>query len=82
MPGIAHNLRDQLEQKYQPAAHPPGADESGENTAAIAEVAGLLLREALTGEKPPESIAMSMDLWRPWIESRAGDLIRSDQCQR
>lgn len=76
MPGVAHNLRDQLEQKYtsQPLT-PPGADESGENTAAIAEVAGLLLREALTGEKPPESIAMSMDLWRPWIESRAGDLI-------
>ena len=76
MPGVAHNLRDQLEQKYssQPLA-PPGQDENGDNASAVAEVAGLLLREALTGEKPPESIAMSMDLWRPWIESRAGDLI-------
>ena len=76
MPGVAHNLRDQLEQKYasQPLT-PPGTDETGENNAAIAEVAGLLLREALTGQKPPESIAMSMDLWRPWVENRAGDLI-------
>ncbi|MGC6485367.1 MAG: cobaltochelatase subunit CobT [Candidatus Puniceispirillales bacterium] len=76
MPGVAHNLRDQIEQKYasQPLA-PPGGDDSTENSGAIAEVAGLLLREALTGEKPPESIAMSMDLWRPWIKSRAGDLI-------
>ena len=34
-----------------------------------------LVREALTGEKPPQNVAMTVDLWRPWVESRAGELI-------
>jgi cobaltochelatase CobT len=35
-----------------------------------------MVREALTGEKPPASTAMVMDLWRPWINARAGDLLQ------
>jgi len=76
MPGVARNLREQIEAKYasQPLP-PPGSEESGENHAAIADVASLLVREALTGEAPPSNVAMNVDLWRPWVNSRAGELI-------
>ena len=75
MVGVARNLKDHLESRYmnhriaQPDAD--GADQS----AAVSEVTGLLLREALTGDKPPSSVAMDVDLWRPWIEERGGDMI-------
>jgi cobaltochelatase CobT len=40
--------------------------------APIADVLGLIVRERLTGEAPPESARYAVDLWRPWIEERAG----------
>ncbi len=77
MPGVASNIRQQIETKYlTQSIAPPGADGEGDHTA-IADVAGLLVREALTGEKPPANVAMTVDLWRPWIDNRAGDLIES-----
>ena len=82
MPGVASNIRSQIEAKYanQPITPPTGdldQGESADNHAAIADVAGLLVREALTGEKPPQNVAMTVDLWRPWIEQRAGALINN-----
>ena len=82
MPGVASNIRKQIETKYlsqniaPPSSVKGGADAEGDHTA-IADVAGLLVRESLTGEKPPANVAMTVDLWRPWIENRAGDLIES-----
>ena len=40
--------------------------------APIADVVGLIVREKLTGEPPPESARTAVDLWRSWIEDRAG----------
>ena len=76
MPGVQKNIQAQINAKYanQPLS-PPSDDTNGDNHTAIADVAGLLVREALTGEKPPQNVAMTVDLWRPWIESRAGELI-------
>ena len=79
MPGVASNIRQQIDAKYaaQKIA-PPSAASGGdgdEDHTAIADVAGLLVRETLTGEAPPAHVAMTVDLWRPWIENRAGDLI-------
>ena len=34
-----------------------------------------MLREELTGSPPPKNLSMVMDLWRPWVKSRAGELI-------
>ncbi len=31
-----------------------------------------MVREKLTGEKPPASVAHAVDLWRPFIEEKAG----------
>jgi len=77
MPGVASNIRQQIETKYTTQSiAPPGSDGEGDHTA-IADVTGLLVREALTGEKPPANVAMTVDLWRPWIDNRAGDLIET-----
>ncbi len=80
MPGVASNIRAQIAAKYAAAPLPPpnsggNSAEGEDNHTAIADVAGLLVREALTGEKPPQNIEMTVDLWRPWIEQRAGTLI-------
>jgi len=40
--------------------------------APLADVLGLMVREKLTGEKPPASVAHAVDLWRPFIEEKAG----------
>src|SRR5258706_2291093 len=40
--------------------------------APIADVVGLIVREKLTGEAPPESTRYAVELWRSWIEERAG----------
>ena len=78
MPGVAHNLRKQVESSYQgKALSPPDSKDSSEVASSLAGVASLLVREALTGEKPPSNVAMVVDMWRPWIESRVGDLLNS-----
>ncbi|RZO31025.1 MAG: cobaltochelatase subunit CobT [SAR116 cluster bacterium] len=69
--GVGDNLEAALNQRYESRQiEAPGqADEAG-----IAEVVRLLLREKLTGAPPPQNLSMAMDLWRPWVESRAGEL--------
>ena len=72
MTGVAQNLTARLEKKYASATI--GAPESGDD-GALVEAVRLMVREALTGAAPPVSTAMVMDLWRPWINARAGDLL-------
>jgi cobaltochelatase CobT len=52
----------------------------------IADALGLIVREKLTGEPPPDFAQAAVDLWRPFIEEKAGadlerlsDLIRDQQ---
>ena len=78
MDGVKQNLTQRLEQKY--ASSSIGTPESGDD-AAVAEAVRLMLREVMTGQTPPASTAMVMDLWRPWITSRAGDLLAQMQQQ-
>ena len=76
MAGVAKNLNTNIEARFaQTTLSPPGPANGEDQSQTIANVASLLVREALTGAKPPKSVAMSVDLWRPWIEKRAGDLI-------
>jgi cobaltochelatase CobT len=41
--------------------------------APLADVLGLIVREKLTGQPPPECAKGAVDLWRKYIEKRAGD---------
>ena len=78
MKGVGANLDAALNQRYENRQidAPGSADDAG-----IAEVVRLMLREELTGSPPPKNLSMVMDLWRPWVKSRAGELINelSDQ---
>ena len=72
MAGVRNNLTAKLNTHYTKMSI--GAPESGDDSAVV-EAVRLVVREALTGDAPPASTAMAMDLWRPWIQSRAGDLL-------
>ncbi len=69
MKGVQQNLATGLEQRLlgRGLGKARNRDE-----APIADVLGLLVREKLTGEKPPASVAGAVNLWRPFIEEKAG----------
>ena len=69
MAGVKQNLAAQLEQRLVQRGL---AKARSREEAPIADVLGLLVRERLTGEKPPASVAGAVELWRPFIEERAG----------
>ena len=70
MKGVAANLAAGLEQRLVQRGL---AKARTRDEAPLADVLGLMVREKLTGEKPPASLAAAVDLWRPFIEERAGD---------
>jgi len=69
MKGVAANLAAGLEQRLLQRGL---ARAHSREEAPLPEVMGLMVREALTGEKPPPSVAAAVDFWRPYIEQRAG----------
>ena len=69
MKGVAANLATGLESRMLNRGM--GKAKNREE-APIAEVLGLMVREKLTGEKPPASLRGAVDLWRPFIEEKAG----------
>ena len=76
MKGVRKNLTERLESHYK--NHPlgiPSADASDQLENGLSEAVRLVIREKLTGEEPPAAAGMAMDLWRPFIESRAGNLL-------
>lgn len=73
MPGCAKNLAAALEEKY---ATPETMKIESREQAPLEDAAALLIREQLTGAPPPESAARIVDLWRPWIEKKAGEELR------
>jgi len=72
MSGMAANLQSMNAEKYAKANF---SGISRQEDAPLAEAVAMLVREKLTGEKPPESAGKVLDLWRPFIEDKAaGDL--------
>jgi cobaltochelatase CobT len=69
MKGVAANLASGLEQRLinRGLGKAKVRDE-----APLADVLGLMVRESLTGQKPPASVAAAVDLWRPYIAEKAG----------
>lgn len=68
MPGVASNIRSMNTEKYSKANF---STIEKQDDAPIAEAVALLVRERLTGEKPPASAGKVLDLWRPFIEEKA-----------
>ncbi|HEX4179056.1 MAG TPA: cobaltochelatase subunit CobT, partial [Rhizomicrobium sp.] len=69
MKGVAANLTAGLEHRLLGRGM---AKARVKDDVPLADVLGLMVREKLTGEKPPASLASAVDLWRPTIEAKAG----------
>jgi cobaltochelatase CobT len=69
MPGMAANLSARVEDQY---GHGRYAEITERADAPLEDALSLLVRERLTGATPPDSAKAMVELWRPWIEERAG----------
>ena len=68
MSGMAANLTAKIEDVY---GHGRFAEVTDRADAPIEDALSLIVRERLTGLKPPETAQALVDVWRPWIEERA-----------
>ncbi|MGN6551732.1 MAG: cobaltochelatase subunit CobT, partial [Pararhizobium sp.] len=68
MAGVADNLDSMLSEKYARANY-QGIERQAD--APLEEALSLLVREKLTGRRPPQSAGKVLDLWRDWIEQKA-----------
>jgi cobaltochelatase CobT len=69
MKGVADNLTAGLEQRCNARGL---AKARVRADVPIAEALGLIVREKLTGAAPPDCAKNAVELWRDWIEQRAG----------
>ena len=69
MSGMGDNISAMNAEKYAKANF---SGINRQEDAPIQEAVAMLVREKLTGEKPPESAGKVLDLWRPFIEQKAG----------
>ena len=78
MPGMAKNLTAKIDDQY---GHGRFAEITERADAPLEDAIALLMRERLTGAKPPESAAKMVDLWRDFIEDKAGKTLDKLQIQ-
>ncbi len=69
MQGVAANLDAMLDDRFLRAHY---ADVASRADAPLEDALAMIVRERLTGLKPPKNAQRVVDLWRPWIEERAG----------
>ncbi|MEQ9813575.1 MAG: cobaltochelatase subunit CobT [Azospirillaceae bacterium] len=69
MSGVAGNIAAVLDERYRRQGFQHATTRED---VPLAEVLRLMAREALTGAKPPAVARQAVELWRPWIESKAG----------
>jgi cobaltochelatase CobT len=69
MHGVAKNLGAALDERCRQAGY---SRVNEREQAPIVDAVALLARETFTGQAPPETAKRMVDLWRPWVESRAG----------
>jgi cobaltochelatase CobT len=68
MLGVAGNLDAMLDDRFQRARY---TDIAVRSDAPLEEALAMIVRERLTGLKPPKNAQRIVDLWRPWVEQRA-----------
>ncbi len=69
MKGVAGNLGAMLEDRYHRGNYREIKERSD---APLEEIVSLMVRERLTGLAPPQSARRAVELWRDWIEQKAG----------
>lgn len=69
MDGVSANITAMLEDKYHRGNYHEIEDRSD---APLEDAVALMVRERLAGQTPPPSARRLVDLWRPWIEEKAG----------
>ena len=69
MAGVRLNLEAALDRRCQDEGF---ARITTREEAVIAEAIGLLAREAIQGDQPPEAARKMVDAFRPWLESKVG----------
>src|SRR6266536_2099162 len=69
MEGVARNLAAMLDDRFHRGKFDDITDRAD---APIEDAVALMVRERLTGHAPPPAARKLVDLWRPWIEDRAG----------
>lgn len=69
MEGVAANLSAMLDDKYHRGNFSQVSDVAD---APIEEALAMMVRERLTGSAPPPAAQKLVELWRPFIESKAG----------
>src|SRR6266487_7130648 len=69
MSGVARNLSAMLDDRFHRGKFDQVTDRAD---APIEEAVALMVRERLTGLAPPPAARKLVDLWRPWVEDRAG----------
>ncbi len=69
MPGVKENLGTVLAMRCKAL----GLGEVKEQIQApLTDILGLIVRERLTGDPPPEIARRAVDLWRPFVEAKVG----------
>src|SRR4249920_1527966 len=69
MQGVAQNLSAMLDDKFHRGKFDDITDRAD---APIEDAVAMLVRERLTGQMPPPAARKLVELWRSWIEGRAG----------
>ena len=69
MMGVARNLTAMLDDRFHRGKFDEVTDRAD---APIEEAVAMMVRERLTGQAPPPAAKKLVDLWRPFIEDRAG----------
>jgi cobaltochelatase CobT len=69
MHGVAQNLTAMLNDKFHRGKFDEVTDRAD---APLEEAVALMVRERLTGQAPPPAAKRLVDLWRPFVEERAG----------
>lgn len=78
MQGVAENLAVMLDDRFRKSGAP---DIASRDEAPLQDALSLIVRERLTGEQPPESARNLVDMWRGWVEEKAGselDLLQTE----
>lgn len=72
MAGVGENITSMLEDKYKRANYQGIVNRE---EAPLEEALALMVRERLTGRKPPQSSGQVVELWREFVEGKAGSVL-------